>query len=113
MLHTNLHLHVALAGRKKCAKPWNYLKSNAVSEIGEHWIEKRFFFISLFILTHSSAELGVERNHTATAAEGLHTLTRDNFAFVPHVIFIDAASVFSYRQNPYKMQLICYQTTRQ
>ena len=38
---------------------------------------------------------------------------RDNFAFVPHVIFTDTASVFSYGQNPYKMQLTCYQTIRQ
>jgi hypothetical protein len=40
MLHTHLHLYVAHTRRDKSAKPGNLPKSNALSEIGEHWREK-------------------------------------------------------------------------
>ena len=41
-------------------------------------LELMLFFVSFVILTHSSAELRVEGNHTATPAEGLHSLAKNN-----------------------------------
>ena len=40
MIHTHLHLHIALIRRIRRAKPGNLPKSNSLSEVKEHWIEK-------------------------------------------------------------------------
>jgi hypothetical protein len=42
MLHNHFHLHVDCSYRDKEAKPGNHAKSNALSEIGKHWIWKYF-----------------------------------------------------------------------
>jgi hypothetical protein len=44
MLHTHLHLHVALT-EGQTGEAWELFKNNAVSEIGEHSIEKYFYLI--------------------------------------------------------------------
>jgi hypothetical protein len=43
MLHTRLNLHIALE-RRRMGEVWEPSKSKALSEIGEHWIEKYFHF---------------------------------------------------------------------
>jgi hypothetical protein len=110
---TLILIYMLLLPEGQWCRTWELSEKQRCFVNREHWIEKWFFFVSVLTLTHSSVGLRVEGNHTATPAEGLHDLARDNFTFVPHVIFTNAASVFSYRQNPYKMQPTCYQTTRQ
>jgi hypothetical protein len=47
VLHTDLHIHFVLTRRTNC-EAWKHSKSNAVSEIGEHWTENDFhFFLSI------------------------------------------------------------------
>jgi len=45
MLHTHLHLHVARTRETSWWSPGTPETSNAVSEIGEHWIEKYCHFL--------------------------------------------------------------------
>ena len=45
MLHIHLHLHVALP-EGQTGEAWEPLKSNALSEIREQWIEKYLIYFS-------------------------------------------------------------------
>jgi hypothetical protein len=44
MLHTDLYLHVPLTTRAIERSVETFQKSNALSEMGEHWIEKHLVF---------------------------------------------------------------------
>ena len=53
MLHTHLHLHVALTSRTNGRSLGNFQKANALSEIGERW-EEKLVFQALNEVTNSS-----------------------------------------------------------
>jgi hypothetical protein len=61
MLLTQAHLHVALSGRNKRAKPGNPPKSQVLLEIGARWVEKDFPF---FIL--QSSKDSFQQDNTVT-----------------------------------------------
>jgi hypothetical protein len=46
MLHTNLH--VAFAGRTNGRSLGTFQKTNIFAEIGKHWVESYFHFVSSF-----------------------------------------------------------------
>jgi phenylacetate-coenzyme A ligase PaaK-like adenylate-forming protein len=41
MLHTHLHIYLALA-RRAMGKAWKPVNSKALMDVGEHWIQKYF-----------------------------------------------------------------------
>jgi hypothetical protein len=45
VLHTHLHLHVALTRKDKVAKPRTFPKANVLAEIADHWIENFTFLL--------------------------------------------------------------------
>jgi hypothetical protein len=74
MLHTHLHLHVALTRRTKRRSLGIFQKSNALSEIGEHLIEE--YFLGLYGVNEPSvSSLRGQRYQKKKLAVVLVTLT--------------------------------------